>query len=189
MNQVPDRWLAYSPVGQQISGTRFIAFKVPLKEAICKRLKSDEWFTPAMLRESCPRLALVVDLTNTKRYYNRQEFDDHGIRYRKIMCPGKIVPPADLVDRFFEIVDTFLEQNDEADSLIGVHCTHGLNRTAYFVCSYMIRRMGFKPEAAISAFEDARGHAIERLEYLEALSVGAGLPPAAARSALPLPPP
>ncbi|KAJ4435790.1 hypothetical protein ANN_18409 [Periplaneta americana] len=32
----------------------------------------DEWFTPEMLMEQCPKLGLVVDLTNTNRYYNGQ---------------------------------------------------------------------------------------------------------------------
>ncbi len=36
------------------------------------------------------------------------------------------------------------------DLLVGVHCTHGLNRTGYLVCRYMIDKLDFEPEAAIS---------------------------------------
>ncbi|XP_066999338.1 RNA/RNP complex-1-interacting phosphatase [Anabrus simplex] len=170
MGKIPDRWLPYSSIGQPIEGTKFIAFKVPLKEAICRNLKRDERFTPSMLVEQCPRLSLVVDLTNTHRYYNPQEFLSKGILYEKIFCPGKVIPHDDNVQKFIDIVDGYISQNgDSKESLIGVHCTHGLNRTAYFICNYMIKRLKIPAQEAISAFERARGHAIERQEYIKAL--------------------
>ncbi|KAJ9596765.1 hypothetical protein L9F63_012196, partial [Diploptera punctata] len=67
---------------------------------------------------------------------------------------------------FFRTVDAYLHKSQEGDSLIGVHCTHGLNRTGYFICRYMSLRMGFTPTEAISAFEDARGYKIERQPYI-----------------------
>lgn len=36
-----------------------------------------------------------------------------------------------------------------SDSLVGVHCTHGLNRTGYMVCRYMRDRLGISPHDAI----------------------------------------
>ncbi len=35
------------------------------------------------------------------------------------------------------------------DLLIGVHCTHGINRTGYLICRYMINELSFKPKNAI----------------------------------------
>ena len=35
------------------------------------------------------------------------------------------------------------------DLLIGVHCTHGVNRTGYLVCRYMIDKLDFQPKNAI----------------------------------------
>eukprot|EP00070_Physeter_catodon_P035287 XP_028342181.1 RNA/RNP complex-1-interacting phosphatase-like isoform X3 [Physeter catodon] len=35
---IPERWKDYLPVGQRMPGTRFIAFKVPLKKALCLEL-------------------------------------------------------------------------------------------------------------------------------------------------------
>ena len=52
------------------------------------------------------------------------------------------------------------------ETTIGVHCTHGINRTGYLVCRYMIQRLGWIPEEAIAAFGAARGHPIERANYL-----------------------
>ena len=34
--------------------------------------------------------------------------------------------------------------------VIGVHCTHGVNRTGYMVCRYMISKLGFAPDQAIA---------------------------------------
>lgn len=79
-----------------------------------------------------------------------------------------------------------------ADKLIGVHCTHGLNRTGFLVCRYMIEEMKMTADEAISCnshlnvffyflfiyeiaifffsvFEDARGHKIKRENYLNKL--------------------
>jgi hypothetical protein len=38
-----------------------------------------------------------------------------------------------------------------ADALIGVHCTHGLNRTGYLICKYMVLRMKIDPQEAINS--------------------------------------
>ena len=35
------------------------------------------------------------------------------------------------------------------DALIGVHCTHGLNRTGYMVCRYLIQKLKWDPQKAI----------------------------------------
>nr|CAD7593608.1 unnamed protein product [Timema genevievae] len=52
------------------------------------------------------------------------------------------------------------------NSMIGIHCTHGLNRTSYFICSYMIKRMNMTVKQAIEAFQEARGHEVERAYYI-----------------------
>nr|XP_034974527.1 RNA/RNP complex-1-interacting phosphatase isoform X2 [Zootoca vivipara] len=60
------------------------------------------------------------------------------------------------------------------DKLIGVHCTHGLNRTGYLVCRYLIDVEGMEPNMAIELFNRCRGHSIERKNYIEALRGGSG---------------
>jgi hypothetical protein len=72
------------------------------------------------------------------------------------------------------------------DTLIGVHCTHGVNRTGYLVCRYLIEKCNYSAVDAVAgmvcmcasffftivlptAFEMARGHSIEREEYVRAL--------------------
>ncbi|GAB1291013.1 RNA/RNP complex-1-interacting phosphatase [Apodemus speciosus] len=53
--------------------------------------------------------------------------------------------------------------------LIGVHCTHGLNRTGYLICRYLIDVEGMRPDDAIELFNRCRGHCIERQNYIENL--------------------
>ncbi|XP_035674217.1 RNA/RNP complex-1-interacting phosphatase-like isoform X3 [Branchiostoma floridae] len=169
---IPDRWLDYSPMGRQMEGTRFISFKVPLKVGICSNLPSEDSFTvPDMIQgisDQGGRLGLVIDLTFTTRYYNKQDIIKAGIKYEKIFTAGKEVPSDDVVQEFASIVHNFETENKD-DSLIGVHCTHGVNRTGYLVCRYLIDYKHFTAEKAIAAFNKARGHDLERENYLEHL--------------------
>ncbi|MCD7461597.1 hypothetical protein HAX54_046565 [Datura stramonium] len=58
---------------------------------------------------------LVVDLTNTDRYYPKSDWTSHGIRHVKIRCPGQdSVPDAESVDRFISEVVQFTSQESQA---------------------------------------------------------------------------
>lgn len=37
-----------------------------------------------------------------------------------------------------------------ADKLIGVHCTHGLNRSGFIICRYMIEELNIPPLETIA---------------------------------------
>lgn len=56
----------------------------------------------------------------------------------------------------------FLRENWDNGKLIGVHCTHGLNRTGYLVCRYLIDVDGLDPPTAMELFNSCRGHHIKR---------------------------
>ncbi|KPJ06767.1 Tyrosine-protein phosphatase [Papilio machaon] len=71
---------------------------------------------------------------------------------------------CDPTARFMNALDGFLEENNKC--LVGVHCTHGLNRTGYMVCRYMRDRLGVPAAEAIRRFELARGYHIERDNYI-----------------------
>ncbi|EDW60408.2 uncharacterized protein Dvir_GJ20873 [Drosophila virilis] len=167
---IPDRWLNYRPIGERIAGTRFIAFKVPLRENINEGIDDEQLrLAPHSLLESVPNLGLIVDLTNTNRYYNPQTFTDQNVAHQKLMIPGHQTPPKELAQRFCQYVTSFLEANPDNDKLIGVHCTHGVNRTGYLICYFMITKMNMSPKLAIQTFADARGHKIERENYTKSL--------------------
>ena len=171
--KIPDRWEDYIPMGTQVKGTRFITFKVPLTASLMSGIPADQHFTPDILlkkiQEQGLQLGLIIDLTNTFRYYKPTCLKDTNTKHVKIKTEGHVVPSHQVQRQFFLAVDKFLEENSDNDMLIGVHCTHCLNRTGYLLCRYMIDRLSIAPDTAIEAFNVARGHHIEREIYLEDL--------------------
>ncbi|XP_036189998.1 RNA/RNP complex-1-interacting phosphatase [Myotis myotis] len=174
-NQIPERWQEYLPVGQRMPGTRFIAFKVPLKKSFEEKLAPEERFSPLDLfnkiQEQNEELGLIIDLTYTQRYYKPEDLPE-TIPYLKIYTIGHQVPDDDTVLKFKCAVNGFLKENKDNDRLIGVHCTHGLNRTGYLICRYLIDVEGMRPDDAIELFNRCRGHCIERQNYIEDLQNG-----------------
>ncbi|XP_066495499.1 RNA/RNP complex-1-interacting phosphatase isoform X2 [Tiliqua scincoides] len=174
---LPDRWIHYLPLGKRIPGTRFIAFKVPLKESFEWRLSPKERFSPLDLvnqvREQQEELGLIIDLTYTTRYYEPTELPA-TLQYCKILTVGHEVPSKKTISKFKNAVAKFLLENQHNDKLIGVHCTHGLNRTGYLVCRYLIDVEGMDPNWAIELFNRSRGHSIERQNYIEDLKGRSG---------------
>lgn len=59
-------------------------------------------------------LGLIIDLTDTDRYYDRSDVDGMFIEYEKINCPGRgFLDRDDLVESFITAVDNFLYSNSE----------------------------------------------------------------------------
>ncbi|XP_073685836.1 RNA/RNP complex-1-interacting phosphatase-like [Garra rufa] len=174
-NAVPDRWTEYTPLGKRIPGTRFIAFKVPLKQFFRYHLNQSEVFGPfdlvRMLEKEGQELGLIIDLTFTTRYYKVEDLPD-TLYHLKIFTAGHEVPNDDTILSFKKAVRHFLRDNENNDKLIGVHCTHGLNRTGYLICRYLIDVDGMNPQNAINLFNESRGHSIERQNYLDDLMTG-----------------
>ncbi|KAL7377275.1 hypothetical protein ABVT39_025006 [Epinephelus coioides] len=172
---IPDRWLDYKAVGKRLHGTRFIAFKVPLKQSLNRQLPCSDAFGPWELLDALNKenqeLGLIIDLTFTTRYYKLEDVPD-SLLFVKIFTAGHEVPSDDTILSFKRAVRRFLRDNAENDKLIGVHCTHGLNRTGYLICRYLIDVDGMDPKEAVELFNSSRGHAVERQNYLDDLRCG-----------------
>ncbi|XP_061886854.1 RNA/RNP complex-1-interacting phosphatase isoform X2 [Entelurus aequoreus] len=171
-NGIPDRWLEYKAVGKRLNGTRFVAFKVPLEQSLTRQLPPSQAFGPWELldaiREDRQELGLIIDLTFTKRYYQPQDLPA-SLSCVKIFTKGHVVPDDDTILAFKQAVQGFLRDNADNDQLIGVHCTHGLNRTGYMICRYLIDVDRMDPAAAIKLFNSSRGHDMERQNYIDDL--------------------
>ncbi|KAM9516623.1 RNA/RNP complex-1-interacting phosphatase [Guaruba guarouba] len=171
-SRVPERWTDYIPLGRRIPGTRFIAFKVPLRKSFDQNLHPEERFSPCDLikkiKEQKEELGLIIDLTYTTRYYRPEELPA-SVFYSKILTMGHQIPNRHAVSQFKYVVKQFLRDNRNNNKLIGVHCTHGLNRTGYLVCRYLIDVEGMEANTAIELFNRARGHPIERINYIRHL--------------------
>ncbi|XP_066864392.1 uncharacterized protein [Kogia breviceps] len=117
-----------------------------------KNLAPEECLSPLdlfnKLQEQNEELGLIVDLTYTRRYY-KPEDGPETIRYLRICTIGHQVPYDDTIFKFQCVVNGFLKENKDNDRLIGVHCTHSLNRTGYLICRYLIVVEGIWPDDAI----------------------------------------
>ncbi|XP_054612466.1 RNA/RNP complex-1-interacting phosphatase [Dunckerocampus dactyliophorus] len=172
---IPDRWLDYKAVGKRLDGTRFVAFKVPLKQSFNRQLPPSQVFGPWELldavKEDRQELGLIIDLTFTTCYYQPQDLPA-SLLCVKIFTEGHMIPKDDTILAFKRVVRRFLLDNADNDKLIGVHCTHGLNRTGYMICRYLIDVDRMDPEEAVKLFNLSRGHAIERQNYINDLRRG-----------------
>ncbi|KAH0623003.1 hypothetical protein JD844_030888 [Phrynosoma platyrhinos] len=149
--------------------------KTKLPESFEFKLAPNERFSPEDLvnqvREQREELGLIIDLTYTTRYYTPEELPN-TLKYCKILTVGHDVPDNETIRKFKSVVKKFLMENQHNDKLIGVHCTHGLNRTGYLVCRYLIDVEGMDPNKAIELFNSYRGHSIERKNYIADLRRG-----------------
>ena len=109
-----------------------------------------------------------IDLTNTNRFYDRREIEDNDCQYVKLQCRGHgETPTVEQTQAFIEIVEEF--NRDHPLDVIGVHCTHGFNRTGFLIVSYMVEKQDCAVEAAIAAFAKARPPGIYKEDYIREL--------------------
>ena len=71
---------------------------------------------------------ILSDICLLLRYYSPKELEDQGVKHVKILTEGRVVPSEGVVHQFYRAVE------GTEHGLIGVHCTHGLNRTGYLIC-------------------------------------------------------
>ncbi|XP_016502326.2 uncharacterized protein LOC107820538 isoform X1 [Nicotiana tabacum] len=169
---LPSGWLYCPPYGDNIGF--IIPSKVPLSESFDKNIPLGERYTPKELidKQRClgREIGLVVDLTNTDRYYPESDWTSHDIRHVKIRCPGQdSVPDAESVDRFVSEIVQFTCQESQASKYAVVHCTHGHNRTGYMIVHFLVRNQSVSVSEAIAIFSRARPPGIYRQKYVEAL--------------------
>ena len=64
---------------------------------------------------------------------------------------------------------TFFLLRGLCEPVIIVHCTHGANRTGYFVAMALVELYGMTIQDALAAFASIRPPGVWRLEYVQAL--------------------
>ena len=154
--RLPASWNEYSVSGIPNSKTRLVCFKTPIKR---KRL-DPEALIVYLQKQKC-KLGLVIDLTDTDKYYDPQEFVALNVVHYKIKCKGMCVPSEDIVEHFQTIITRFLKEHSHDQKYIGIHCLNGVNRTGYLVCRYLMDVLNYDAVKAINTFQHDRGHTIE----------------------------
>ncbi|CAJ0591841.1 unnamed protein product [Cylicocyclus nassatus] len=165
---VPDRWMHCPKTGKVVDNL-FFPFKTPLcslyDDQIDKRLRfhpEDVFNHPAVRGK---KIGLWVDLTKTDRYYFIKEVESHGCTYRKMPLAGHgSSPTQDETDRFIRLVQGFTKEHP--GELVGVHCTHGFNRTGFLIAAYMVVAKDWAVDCAVLTFAKERPCGIYKQDYL-----------------------
>ncbi|TYJ50945.1 hypothetical protein E1A91_A01G245000v1 [Gossypium mustelinum] len=170
-SRIPPGWLDCPAVGKEIGC--IIPSKVPLGESYndCVPPGKRYSFKQAVHKQEVlgRKLGLVIDLTNTSRYYQTTDLKKKGIKHVKIQCRGRdAVPENASVNTFVYEVSQFLLRQ-KSNKYILVHCTHGHNRTGYMIIHYLMRTQPMSVTQAIKFFSEARPPGIYKPDYIDAL--------------------
>lgn len=165
---IPDRWLKCPRKGQLIA-EKFLPFKTPLSSHYDSQIPEEDRFYLQMIfayvqSKQC-KVGLIIDLTNTTRFYDHTEVKKLGAKYIKLQCRGfGQAPTAEQTRGFIQICNNFIAQNPT--DIIGVHCTHGFNRTGFLICSYLVEKMDWSIDMAVQVFAQARPPGIYKGHYI-----------------------
>ncbi|KAE9600847.1 putative mRNA (guanine-N(7)-)-methyltransferase [Lupinus albus] len=171
-SRLPPGWLDCPSFGQEIC--YMVPSKVPLGESFNDCIFPGKRYSFKQVihqqRVLGRKLGLVIDLTNTSRYYPVSDLKKEGIKHVKIQCKGRDSVPDNLaVNQFVYEVTQFLVRQKHSKKYILVHCTHGHNRTGYMIVHYLMRSMSMSVTQAIKKFADARPPGIYKPDYIDGL--------------------
>ncbi|XP_015365520.1 PREDICTED: mRNA-capping enzyme-like isoform X1 [Diuraphis noxia] len=170
--KIPKHWMNCPNIAITSVANSFVAFKTPLDDNYNNKIAIMKRFNPQMVFRHMwsfqQNIGLWIDLTNTTRYYNKLEVEGMGCAYKKMPCVGHgDFPDRKTVEFFFNICYNFLENN--FTQFIGVHCTHGFNRTGFLIISYLVEVLNYDVASAIHHFAVARPPGIYRQNYINEL--------------------
>ncbi|XP_030830512.1 mRNA-capping enzyme [Strongylocentrotus purpuratus] len=170
MLAVPERWLNCPRKGTLIAG-KFLPFKTPLGPKYNDSIPEENRFDTSMLfaymNSRQVKLGWVFDLTNTNRFYDKDEIEKNGARHIKLPCRGRgECPSKEQTSLFIQMCSTNCKNPDQ---IIGVHCTHGYNRTGFLICAYLVETLDWSVDAAVSLFAQGRPPGIYKGDYIQEL--------------------
>ncbi|CAH0561980.1 unnamed protein product [Brassicogethes aeneus] len=168
-NKVPKGWLGCPNNGIRLIESKFMPLKTPLSTNFDSKLGPDDWFHPRdifdLAKKNKVKFGLWIDLTNTDRYYLRDEIENQNCDYKKLSCQGHgTLPTFRFVNQFFHLVEKFVWNNPY--SCIAIHCTHGYNRTGFLIVSFLVEKLNYYVDDAVRLFAELRPPGIYRHEYV-----------------------
>lgn len=120
--------------------------------------QTDTNHCPSALLAKYPEIRFIIDISNDTPPYRSTDFEQSRIEYIKFKTVSKIPPTREEVSKFNQIASACWEKNPEAQ--IAVHCHYGFNRTGFFICCYMIEKLGVSVPDALAYFKQARAPGI-----------------------------
>ncbi|KAG8533639.1 uncharacterized protein KY384_001380 [Bacidia gigantensis] len=168
------KWQSIAPISAPIAGI-FRAMKT-LREV------DDEHNPSRFAREYAGTVKTIIDISHDSPVYDPKGLEDKGVRYHKFPTVSKMPPTRDEVREFIGMVDRIereggdgKETNDNVETgekkMTAVHCHYGFNRTGFFICAYLIEKMGYTVRAAVDEFAERRPPGIRHEHFLDELWV------------------
>ena len=157
------KWQAVNPVSEPI---------VDIFRAMKTLREVDDIHSPAVFVSNWgSKIKAIVDISHESPVYNPQGLDNGGVEYHKFPTVSKIPPTVDEVKDFIALIDHLRTSGANDRRLIGVHCHYGYNRTGFFICCYLIERMGFSVQGALDEFQARRPPGIRHDHFIDTLFV------------------
>lgn len=171
-NPIPPRWLHCPRKAIKLIRNKFLAFKTPLSSKFDSQVPEECRFTIDMMMASLKsqkiKLGLWIDLTNTSRFYDKNSLEAYGCKYLKLQCKGHgETPTEEQTKTFVHVCKKFILCHPL--EIIGVHCTHGFNRTGFFIISYLVETDSTNVDAGLKEFAIARPPGIYKADYIQEL--------------------
>lgn len=157
------KWRSVQSVGARLSGAPLRAMKTLRQD--------DAEHSPALLEKGYPDITDIIDISHEAPPYDPETLT--RIVYHKFPTVSKIPPTVEEVKGFIKLVDECLQKSKAThpDPVVVIHCHYGFNRTGFFICCYLIERMGFSIEEAVREFKQAREPGIKHPHFIDELYV------------------
>lgn len=120
------------------------------------------------LRE-CKKFNVTHIVRISEPSYRKEEVEEAGIQLHEMYYPDGQSPPADIIERWLELVaNTFDKKSKDDKPCIAIHCVAGLGRAPVLVAIALIED-GLDAISAVSFIRERRRGAINtvQLNYLE----------------------
>ncbi|OAP58576.1 hypothetical protein AYL99_07666 [Fonsecaea erecta] len=148
----------------------------PPESGIFRAMKTlreqDEIHTPSVfVKKWSDQIFAVIDISHDSPVYETQALERGGIQYHKFPTVSKVPPTVVEVADFIALVDRLRleEPHTVQGKTIGVHCHYGYNRTGFFICCYLIEKLGYRPQDAIEEFAAQKPPGIKHDHFIDTL--------------------
>ncbi|KAF6258115.1 mRNA capping enzyme, catalytic domain-containing protein [Scenedesmus sp. NREL 46B-D3] len=183
-NPIPPGWFDCPDIGEVSTLHHMIPMKVPLgnshRNPHMESITSGQWTPLEALTAAHHKIVdvdkegqvgMVLDLSNSDRYYDPGVITANCVRYVKVPCRGRGVSPDPLaVNMAVWEIRKALAVNK--NFYILVHCTHGFNRSGFIIVCAAMRLLadkGYCVERGIRYFREQRTPGIYKHEYINDL--------------------
>ncbi|KAH0793244.1 mRNA-capping enzyme [Histomonas meleagridis] len=167
---VPKRWILCPNHGELVPDTRFVPLKTPLGKNFTDSLFPDHRFTPQMFIEEENNLGrnviAIFSFANSNARYELSELEELGVQQIWIKC-GQSAPTDQHFNDFRNSLNK-LQFNSDSD-VVGIHCTHGYNRTGFIIVRYLVEEAGYDLIEALNIFKQSRPPGIYKPDYIQKL--------------------